>query len=121
MVIIDADALKTLELRDIKAGLAEVVKYGIIKDSNFFSFLEQNYGDMVALGDSLLYAIKMSCMIKAGVVEEDERESGLRAILNFGHTFGQNLSFPLTPASLSSSSTTPAFIMHDKGRCSRGR
>src|SRR3989344_2067818 len=88
MVIIDADALKTLELRDIKAGLAEVVKYGIIRDSNFFSFLEQNYGGMLALGDSLLYAIKMSCMIKAGVVEEDERESGLRAILNFGHTFG---------------------------------
>ena len=88
MVIIDADALKTLELRDIKAGLAEVVKYGIIRSSNFFSFLERQYNDCLQLGDSLLHAIKRSCEIKADVVSEDEKETGIRAILNFGHTIG---------------------------------
>lgn len=88
MVLIDVDALKTLEPRDIKAGLAEVIKYGIIRDSGFFAFLESNYKDALALGDSLVYAIKVSCSIKAKVIEEDETETGVRAILNFGHTLG---------------------------------
>lgn len=88
MVLIDVDVLKTLEHRDIKAGLAEVIKYGVIRDNNFFTFLEQNHGDCLNLGSSMLHAIKRSCEIKASVVEEDETETGVRAILNFGHTFG---------------------------------
>ncbi|MBI5874459.1 MAG: 3-dehydroquinate synthase [Deltaproteobacteria bacterium] len=88
LVLIDADVLKTLEARDVKAGLAEVIKYGIIRDSNFFSFLERQYNDCLQSGDSLLHAIKRSCEIKADVVSEDETETGVRAILNFGHTFG---------------------------------
>lgn len=88
MVLIDADVLRTLDGRDIKAGLAEVIKYGIIRDENFFSFLEQNYRDCLSLGGSLLHAIKRSCEIKADVVSADETETDLRAILNFGHTIG---------------------------------
>ncbi len=91
MVLIDADVLKTLDQRDIKAGLAEVIKYGIIRDSQFFLFLENNYKDILSCGDGLLYAIKQSCRIKAGIVEEDETEKGIRAILNFGHTVGHAL------------------------------
>lgn len=88
MVLIDTDVLGTLDGRDVKAGLAEVIKYGIIRDDKFFSFLEKQYNNCLHLGDSLLHAIKRSCEIKAKVVSEDETETGLRAILNFGHTFG---------------------------------
>lgn len=88
LVLIDADVLKTLGKRDLKAGFAEVIKYGIIRDSNLFSFLEKNHEDVLKLGDGLIFAVKSSCGIKAHIVEEDERESGIRAILNFGHTFG---------------------------------
>ena len=88
MVLIDVDVLKTLGDRDVKAGLAEVIKYGIIRDSNFFSFLELNYADVSGLGNGLIHAVRMSCGIKASIVEEDETETGVRAILNFGHTFG---------------------------------
>lgn len=88
MAFLDVDVLKTLEQRDIKAGLAEAIKYGIIRDKNFFSFLEENYADVLKLGDGLLHVVKVSCGIKARVVEEDEREEGIRSILNFGHTFG---------------------------------
>jgi len=87
-VFIDPDVLKTLEAREIRAGLAEVVKYGVISDEGFFSFLEENSGRIAALGDELITAIKRSCEIKAEVVSADEREAGLRSILNFGHTFG---------------------------------
>lgn len=88
LVLIDSDVLKTLAQREIRAGLAEVIKYGIIKDANLFSFLEKNHQDILKLGNSVDYAIERSCEIKADVVEKDEREKGLRAILNFGHTFG---------------------------------
>lgn len=88
MALLDVDVLKTLGERDIKAGLAEVIKYGIIRDAGFFSFLEENYADVLKLGDGLLHVVKVSCGIKARVVEEDEREAGIRSILNFGHTFG---------------------------------
>lgn len=88
MVFIDADILKTLGERDIKAGLAEVIKYGIIRDNTFFSFLEHNYEDILGFGNKLIDAIKISCKIKADIVEEDETETGIRSILNFGHTFG---------------------------------
>lgn len=88
LVLIDSDVLKTLDFREVKAGLAEVIKYGIIKDPALFSFLEKNHQDILKLGTSIDYAIKRSCEIKAEIVEKDETEKGLRAILNFGHTFG---------------------------------
>ncbi len=81
--------MKTLPAREFSAGLAEVIKHGAICDADFFAWLEVN---MAALLDknpeALAYAIQRSCEIKAEVVAEDERESGRRAILNFGHTFG---------------------------------
>ncbi|HBO85118.1 MAG: 3-dehydroquinate synthase [Deltaproteobacteria bacterium GWC2_42_11] len=87
-VLIDTTVLKTLPHTEIRAGLAEVIKYGIIKDHNLLLFLEANYDDILKLGGGIDYAIKRSCEIKAEVVEQDEREKGLRAVLNFGHTFG---------------------------------
>lgn len=88
-VLVDTDTLKTLPARQFAAGLAEVIKYGAICDIDFFAWLEVN---MAALLDknpeALAYAIKRCCELKAAVVAEDERESGRRAILNFGHTFG---------------------------------
>lgn len=88
-VEIDVDALKTLPAREITAGLAEVIKYGAIIDAEFFAWCEQNVAALRALDESaLIHAIRRSCELKAYVVSQDERESGLRAILNFGHTFG---------------------------------
>ena len=88
-VLIDLDTLATLPEREFSAGLAEVVKYGLIRDAEFFSWLIQN---VAALKDrepaAVAYAIQRSCAIKAAVVAEDEREGGVRAHLNFGHTFG---------------------------------
>ncbi|MDP2896551.1 MAG: 3-dehydroquinate synthase [bacterium] len=88
LVLIDPDVLRTLDGRDLKAGFAEVIKYGIIRDADFFSFLEENWEAILSLEPSAVEkAIAISCRIKAAVVAEDEREeSGLRAILNFGHT-----------------------------------
>lgn len=89
MVLIDVNTLKTLSPRDYHAGFAEVVKYGVIRDQAFFSEL---VNDAVKLCNhdpaALVAAIKRSCQIKADIVERDEREDGLRAILNYGHTFG---------------------------------
>ena len=92
-VYIDVDTLKTLDKREMKAGLAEVIKYGVIRDAKLFKYLEDNIDVFVAPSPKsqapvLLHIIKRSCAIKASVVEADEREAGLRAILNFGHTFG---------------------------------
>mgnify|MGYP001551532485 CR=1 FL=1 len=88
-VEIDTDVLNTLPPREVTAGLAEVVKYGMIIDADFFSWCEQNVAALRALDPAALtYAIQRSCELKALVVSQDERESGLRAILNFGHTFG---------------------------------
>lgn len=88
-VICDLDTLKTLPERELSAGLAEVIKYGPIADMELLDWLE---GHMDALRardvEALAHAVRRSCEIKAGVVGQDERESGLRAILNFGHTFG---------------------------------
>jgi 3-dehydroquinate synthase len=88
-VIADTETLKTLPQRELAAGFAEVIKYGLICDADFFAWLELNYQavldcDMEALG----YTIERSCRNKAQVVSQDERESGIRAILNLGHTFG---------------------------------
>ena len=88
-VVIDTDVLSTLPARELSAGLAEVIKYGLIYDYEFFVWLEDNIDKLVAMDrDALTYAIHRSCTIKALVVAEDEREGGIRAILNLGHTFG---------------------------------
>ena len=87
-VFIDPDTLKTLDRRELQAGLAEVVKYGIIWDRDFFEFLENNAGNLLKIGSELTHAIETSCRAKAEVVAKDETENDMRAILNFGHTFG---------------------------------
>ena len=89
-VIADTKTLDTLPDRELVAGLAEVIKYGAIIDRPFFEWLEDHIGNLLARDrDALAYAIRRSCEIKADIVRQDEREStGLRAILNFGHTFG---------------------------------
>jgi 3-dehydroquinate synthase len=89
IVLIDTATLGTLPDRELKAGLAEVIKHGAIADADFFSWLEDHMTDLLARDpEALAYAVQRSCEIKAEVVAEDERESGRRAILNFGHTFG---------------------------------
>lgn len=88
-VICDLDTLKTLPDRELSAGLAEVIKYGPIADMAFLDWIESNLDALLACDtDALAHAVRRSCEIKAHVVGQDERESGLRAILNFGHTFG---------------------------------
>jgi shikimate kinase/3-dehydroquinate synthase len=88
-VIADTTTLNTLPARELAAGMAEVIKHGAIIDAAFFDWIEANIVNLVARdADALAYAIQRSCEIKAEVVRQDEREGGLRAILNFGHTFG---------------------------------
>jgi 3-dehydroquinate synthase len=88
-VIADTATLDTLPDRELSAGLAEVIKYGVIRDAAFFAWLESNLDALLARNpDVLAYAIERSCRNKAEVVVADERESGQRALLNFGHTFG---------------------------------
>jgi 3-dehydroquinate synthase len=89
LVVCDLAALQTLPPRELSAGLAEVIKYGPIHDMAFFDWIESNIDALVALDPAALaHAVKRSCEIKALVVGQDEREGGMRAILNFGHTFG---------------------------------
>lgn len=89
LVLCDLDTLKTLPKRELRAGIAEIIKYGIIYDAKFFRWLENNLGALLKRDpDALAHAIAVSCRIKAAVVGEDEKEGGLRAILNFGHTIG---------------------------------
>ena len=89
VVIADTVTLETLPARELAAGLAEVIKYGAIIDLAFFEWIEANIAKLVARDKAALaYAIARSCELKADVVRQDEREGGLRAILNFGHTFG---------------------------------
>ncbi len=88
-VIIDTDTLDTLDDRQLAAGLAEVIKYGLIYDADFFAWLEANVTALKARDKAALAtAIERSCAIKAEIVAADERESGMRALLNLGHTFG---------------------------------
>jgi len=88
-VLIDTSVLSTLPDNELSAGIAEIIKYGAIGDIGFFEWLEQNM-DLLLKRDSgaLTYAIRISCEKKARIVEQDEKESGIRATLNFGHTFG---------------------------------
>ena len=88
-VIADLDSLDSLPDREIAAGLAEVIKYGPISDNAFLGWIEANLDALLARDKAALaHAVRRSCEIKAWVVGQDERESGLRAVLNFGHTFG---------------------------------
>lgn len=88
-VVIDTDCLATLPRRELSAGMAEVIKYGIIWDAEFFSWLESHMDGLMALDSGMLIqAILKCCSIKAEVVSQDETETGVRALLNLGHTFG---------------------------------
>ena len=88
-VVCDLDTLATLPARELSAGLAEVIKYGPIADVQFLDWIEDNLDALLRREPAALaHAVRRSCEIKADVVGQDERESGLRAILNFGHTFG---------------------------------
>jgi 3-dehydroquinate synthase len=92
LVFADLKTLGTLPEREIMAGMAEVIKYGVIWDWTFFVFLEQHLDRILSLEpDVLMEAVRRSCAIKAEIVSGDEREQGLRAILNFGHTIGHAL------------------------------
>lgn len=89
IVIIDTDCLKTLPAREFAAGMAEVIKYGIMWDAEFFQWLEDNVQALKSLDtQALVYVISRCCEIKADVVSQDETEQGVRALLNLGHTFG---------------------------------
>ena len=88
-VIIDTATLATLPARELSAGLAEVIKYGLINDAPFFDWLEANIETVMSLQpDAVAEVISRSCINKATIVERDEQESGVRALLNLGHTFG---------------------------------
>ncbi|MGL4746923.1 MAG: 3-dehydroquinate synthase [Shewanella sp.] len=88
-VIIDTECLQTLPAREFAAGMAEVIKYGIMWDADFFRWLENNVQPLKSLDtQALVYAISRCCEIKADVVSQDETEQGVRALLNLGHTFG---------------------------------
>ncbi|MGH2341720.1 3-dehydroquinate synthase [Segnochrobactraceae bacterium EtOH-i3] len=91
LVLADTDVLKTLSPREFRAGYAEVVKYGLIDDIDFFARLEREHADVFAFGPALTDAIATSCRAKARVVIADETEKGERALLNLGHTFGHAL------------------------------
>lgn len=89
IVLIDTSTLITLPARELSAGLAEVIKHGVMADIVFFEWLEKNVAALLELDpDAIAYAVQRCCEIKAEVVAEDEREAGRRALLNFGHTFG---------------------------------
>lgn len=88
-VIIDTDVLETLPAREMSAGIAEVIKYGLLGDEAFLSWIEDHLDELIAKEPSALSkAIERSCKMKAAIVARDERESGVRALLNLGHTFG---------------------------------
>ena len=91
LVLADTDVLDTLSPREMRAGYAEVAKYGLIDQPEFFAWLEKNYEQLFAGGEARVHAIATSCQAKADVVKADELENGARALLNLGHTFGHAL------------------------------
>ncbi|MGP1684916.1 MAG: 3-dehydroquinate synthase, partial [Giesbergeria sp.] len=89
LVLADTAVLASLPPRELSAGLAEVIKHGLVRDEGFVAWLEQNVEKLLACDpQALAHAVRRCCEIKAAVVAEDEREAGVRALLNFGHTFG---------------------------------
>lgn len=94
MVFIDVATLGTLATREVAAGMAEVVKYGVIKDESFFKWLEEHFVELLnCQTGALIEAVKRSCQIKADIVEVDEKEGSVRAFLNYGHTFGHAIEY----------------------------
>ncbi len=91
LVLADTDVLDSLSEREFRAGYAEVAKYGLIDRPDFFEWLEKNWRDVFTGGEARIEAIATSCQAKADVVAADEREGGVRALLNLGHTFGHAL------------------------------
>jgi 3-dehydroquinate synthase len=91
LVLADTALLDTLPKREFRAGYAELVKYGLLGDADFFAWLEVNWQDVFAGGPAREHAIAVCCRVKAGIVARDERETGERALLNLGHTFGHAL------------------------------
>ena len=92
LVLADVDTLNTLDARQVRSGYAEVVKYGLIEDKKFFAWLEENGAKLIdGDTDARIHAVLTSCRAKAKIVAEDERETGRRALLNLGHTFGHAL------------------------------
>ena len=91
LVLADTTVLDTLSPREFRAGYAEVVKYGLIDKPDFFSWLEKNWAEIEKGGPARIEAIATSCQAKSDVVVEDEKENGVRALLNLGHTFGHAL------------------------------
>ena len=88
-VLIDIDTLATLDERQLSAGLAEIIKYALLGDEEFLTWLESNITALLSRDkDALSYVIEHSCVAKAAIVSEDEKEQGVRALLNLGHTFG---------------------------------
>ena len=91
-VLADTSLLETLPMRELKAGYAEVIKYGLLGDAEFFNWMEQNSADILALNpETIAKAVYTSCAAKAKIVEMDEHETGKRALLNLGHTFAHAL------------------------------
>ena len=91
-VVIDINVLRTLPDKEFRSGVAEIIKYGLICDAKFFSWLERNIGALIERDDEVLkYAIEKSCQIKSNIVSHDELEHGRRGLLNLGHTFGHGL------------------------------
>ncbi|MDZ4858331.1 MAG: 3-dehydroquinate synthase [Candidatus Hydrogenedentes bacterium] len=91
-VIIDLDFLKTLPDRELRVGLAEVIKHGVIADADLFAYMERNVDSILAKDlDAIEYPVRRSCEIKSAIVSEDEQEHGVRANLNYGHTFGHGI------------------------------
>ena len=91
-VLIDTNFLSTLPEREIKSGMVEMIKHGIIEDQDYFDWLEENLDQITKLEEPIMCeAIKRSVEIKSNIVSQDEKESGVRAILNFGHTFGHGI------------------------------
>jgi 3-dehydroquinate synthase len=89
IVLVDPEVLNTLPARELRAGVAEVIKYGIIRDADFFAYLESSMPDVLQLApEAISKVIRQCCSIKAAITTQDETEKGIRAYLNFGHTFG---------------------------------
>lgn len=89
MVFINVNSLRTLPRREVKTGMAEIIKHGIIASENFYEYVDRNIDNIYAINEEVLvHTVKTNCSIKGDIVEKDEKENGLRAILNFGHTIG---------------------------------
>ena len=126
IVIIDPDVLQTLDRQEFRSGMAEVIKYGIISDRDFFSFLHQHMQEALHLEPAALVRILQTCCcIKADITSADEREHGIRSFLNFGHTLGHAVETLTQYRSYSHGQAVAigmaaaARISHDRGFCSR--